>query len=165
MKSLEIVKYPDARLRIATTDVLSITTELRTFIDDLVNTMYVHEGLGIAANQVGRSEKIFIIDGRLNGEDNPIIFINPQIIETSNIFSKSNEGCLSFPGIFVDIERPNWVKIKALDIDLKSFELEGTGLLARALLHEFDHLSGKLMIDMVSSLKKDIINKKIKKQK
>lgn len=165
MKLLEILTYPDTRLRQPSVELKDFNDEIKEFINDLINTMYVEDGIGLAAIQVGRPEKIFVIDGNVADSIDPIVFINPKILETSNNFISSNEGCLSFPGIYVDIKRPDWVKMEAINQDGKLFITEGEGLLARVLQHEFDHLSGKLLIDLVGLVKREQIKKKTRNKK
>ena len=167
MAVLEIVKYPDPRLREKTTVVESIDDEIRQLVTDLIDTMYALNAAGIAAIQVGRPERIFIIDGKVatDGDENaePLVFINPEVVETGKGDEVSDEGCLSFPGVFVEIKRPRWAKLRATNVDGETFEAEGDGLFGRALQHEFDHLSGKLMIDLVGMVKKEIIKRKMKR--
>lgn len=166
MAVLDIVTYPDPRLREPTFEVEEIDQGVRQLVQDLTETMYALNGAGIAAIQVGRFERIFIIDGRVaTGKDNadPVVFINPEVVETGKGLTVSEEGCLSFPDVFVDIKRPRWAKIRATNLDGESFEWEGEGLLGRALQHEHDHLTGKLMIDLVGMVKKEMIKRKMKR--
>jgi peptide deformylase len=166
MAVLDIVKYPDPRLRETTFEVSEITDDIRQLVRDLVDTMYSLNAAGIAAIQVGRLERVFIIDGKVAGGDDkspPLVFINPQLVETGKGLAVAEEGCLSFPGVYVDIKRPRWAKIRALDVDGNTIEVDGEGLLGRALQHEFDHLTGKLMIDLVGTIKKEVIKRKMKR--
>lgn len=166
MAVLDIVKYPDPRLRETTFEVSEITDDIRQLVRDLVDTMYSLNAAGIAAIQVGRLERVFIIDGKVAGGDDkspPLVFINPQLVETGKGLAVAEEGCLSFPGVYVDIKRPRWAKIRALDVDGNTVEVDGEGLLGRALQHEFDHLTGKLMIDLVGTIKKEVIKRKMKR--
>ena len=126
-----------------------MTDELRRLTDDMFDTMHAAKGIGLAAPQIGRSERIAVIDV----EDNPIVIVNPEIVITEGS-AKAEEGCLSIPEIFGDVERPSRVTIRALDRDGERFELEATELLARCLQHEIDHLHGKLFIDYLSFLKR-----------
>ncbi|WP_428263746.1 peptide deformylase [Haliangium sp.] len=167
MAVLPIVVWPDPRLRQETRRVTEITDEIRTLYRDLVDTMYAHNGLGIAAIQVGDPTAMFLVEPELAGasaKDDPVAFINPEILWTSEESEKTDEGCLSFPGIYVPVERPVAARVRALGIDGESFEIEGEGLLARCLLHENDHLTGKLLVDFVGPLKRQMIKRKLGKQ-
>lgn len=167
MAVLDIVKFPDPRLRETTFDVREITDDIRQLVRDLIDTMYSLNAAGIAAIQVGRPERIFVLDGKCvpGGDDNtpPLVFVNPELAETGKGLAIAEEGCLSFPGVFVDIKRPRWAKVRALDADGKQVEVDGDGLLGRALQHEYDHLTGRLMIDLVGTIKKEMIKRKMKR--
>lgn len=166
MAVLDIVTYPDPRLRETTFDVKEIDDSVRQLVQDLTDTMYAQNGAGIAAIQVGRFERIFLIDGRVATEKEdaePVVFINPEVVETGKGFAVQEEGCLSFPGVFVEIKRPRWAKLRAMNLAGETFEWEGDGLLGRALQHEHDHLTGKLMIDLVGMVKKEMIKRKMKR--
>ena len=166
MAILDIVKYPDPRLREPTFDVTEITDDVRELVRDLKDTMFAADGAGIAAIQVGRLERIFLIDGRVatgDEEAEPVVFINPKVVDTSPATIRSEEGCLSFPGVFVEIGRPRRAKLQAMDLDGNTFEAEGEGLFARAMMHEFDHLTVQLLIDMVGMVKKEVIRRRMKK--
>jgi peptide deformylase len=166
MAVLDIVTYPDPRLREPTFEVKTIDDDVRKLVQDLTDTMYAQNGAGIAAIQVGRFERIFLIDGRVATgleEAEPVVFINPEVVETGKGISVSEEGCLSFPGVFVEIKRPRWAKLRAMSLSGEIFEHEGDGLLGRALQHEHDHLTGKLMIDLVGAVKKEMIKRKMKR--
>lgn len=163
----DIVVWPDSRLREATQEITEITDEIRALYRDLADTMVAYSGVGIAAPQIGVAKKMFLVEaevvGRPEGED-PVAFINPELTWKSDERDRAEEGCLSFPGIYVPIERPAQARIRALGIDGEMFETEGEGLLARALQHEFDHLTGKLFIDFVGPLKKKMIKRKLKRE-
>jgi peptide deformylase len=134
---------------------------------DLVDTMYAHNGLGIAAIQIGDPTRMFLVDPVLAGlgeNDPPLAFINPEIVWTSEDTDKSDEGCLSFPGIYVPVERPTRARVRAMGIDGASFEVEADGLYARCLLHEHDHLTGQLLVDFVGPLKRQMIKRKLSKR-
>jgi peptide deformylase len=168
MAVLDIVTYPDPRLREPTFEVAEVDAGIRQLVRDLIDTMYSLNAAGIAAIQVGRLERIFIIDGKVAdpeaGDDaKPLVFINPELVETGRGLTVAEEGCLSFPNVFVDIKRPRWAKIRARDVDGNLFEADGEGLLGRALQHEFDHLTGRLMIDLVGMVKKEVIKRKMKR--
>ena len=126
-----------------------MTDELRRLTDDMFDTMHAAKGIGLAAPQIGRPERIAVVDV----DNNPIVIVNPEIVITEGS-AKAEEGCLSIPEIFGDVERPSRVTIRALDRDGERFELEATELLARCLQHEIDHLHGKLFIDYLSFLKR-----------
>lgn len=166
MAVLDVVKYPDPRLREETFAVGEIDDGIRQLVTDLIDTMYAQNGAGIAAIQVGRLERIFILDGRVvDGDENadPIVLINPEIVETGGGLEVAEEGCLSFPGVFVDVKRPRWAKARAMNVAGETFEIEGEGLLARAIQHEHDHLTGRLLVDMVGMVKKEMIKRKMKR--
>ena len=161
-----IVIWPDPRLREETRQVTEINDDIRQLYQDLVDTMYAHNGLGIAAIQIGDPTRMFLVEASLAGKDkdsDPVAFINPEILETSAETQKSEEGCLSFPGIYVPVERPIHARVRAMNLDGEMFEFEGEGLLARCLLHEFDHLTGKLLADFVGPLKRKMIKRKLAK--
>ena len=161
-----IVVWPDPRLREKTRSVLEITDEVRALYRDLADTMYAFDGVGIAAVQIGVPVKMFLVDSIVAGKGggDPIAFINPEIVSVSADKDKSEEGCLSFPGIYVPIERPRQARLRAMGIDGQMFEAEGEGLFGRCMQHELDHLTGKLMIDFVGPLKKRQIKKKLEKR-
>lgn len=166
MAVLEVVKYPDPRLREDTFDVAEITDDIRQLVRDLIDTMFSLNAAGIAAIQVGRHERIFIIDGKVATGDeaaDPLVFINPEVVETGKGLVIAEEGCLSFPDVFVDVKRPRWAKVRATNVEGEIFEVEGEELFGRALQHEHDHLTGKLMIDLVGMVKKEMIKRKMKR--
>lgn len=165
-----IVVWPDPRLREKTRAVSvaadgAVPEEIRALYRDLADTMYAYDGVGIAAIQIGVPVKMFLVDSKVagRGEGDPVAFINPEIVSVSADKDKSEEGCLSFPGIFVPIERPRQARLRAVGIDGQVFEAEGDGLFGRCMQHELDHLTGKLMIDFVGPLKKRQIKKKLEK--
>lgn len=161
-----IVIWPDPRLREKTRAIPEITDQIRALYRDLADTMYAYDGVGIAAIQIGEAFKMFLVDARVAGREagDPIAFINPEIVSVSPDKEKGEEGCLSFPGIYVPIERPRQARLRAMGIDGQMFEAEGEGLFGRCMLHELDHLTGKLMIDFVGPLKKRQIKKKLEKR-
>ena len=163
MSLLEILEYPDQRLRTIAKPVKDVTPEIETLIDDMFETMYDAPGIGLAATQVDQHIQLIVMD--LSEEkDNPLVFINPEITILEGEAEKMQEGCLSVPGFYEDVSRIEHVLIKALDRDGKPFELEATGLLAVCIQHEMDHLNGKLFVDYLSSLKRNRIKKKLEKQ-
>lgn len=166
MAVLDVVKYPDPRLREPTIEVGEIDDGIRQLVADLTDTMYALNGAGIAAIQVGRPERIFLIDGRVAGGDDDapvVVCINPEVVETAKGLTIGEEGCLSFPGVFVDVKRPRFAKIRARNLEGDEFEIGGEGLLGRALQHEHDHLTGRLLVDMVGMVKKEMIKRKMKR--
>ncbi|WP_434422320.1 peptide deformylase [Nannocystis pusilla] len=144
-----------------------ITDDIRQLVRDLIDTMYSLNAAGIAAIQVGRLERVFVLDGKVpaGGDDNspPLVFINPELVESGKGLAVAEEGCLSFPGVYVEIKRPRWAKVRARDLEGNTVEVDGDGLLGRALQHEHDHLTGKLMIDLVGTIKKEVIKRKMKR--
>jgi peptide deformylase len=147
---LDIRVLGDPILRQATTPVAEITDSIKRLIDDMFQTMHHARGIGLAAPQVGRTERLTVVD--VDGEQ--IVLINPEIILSSSAKSKGEEGCLSIPDIYADVERPKTVTVRALDRNGQPFERETADLLARCLQHEIDHLDGKLFLDYLSVLKR-----------
>ena len=137
-------------------EVKEVTPRTVTLIEDMLDTMYESNGVGLAAPQIGVLKRIVVIDVSEEGDD-PIIMINPRIIETSGEQTGS-EGCLSVPGKAGNVTRPNYVKAVAYDENMELFEIEGTELLARAICHELDHLDGKLYVDLVEGPLQDVSN-------
>jgi peptide deformylase len=149
MAILEIIKYGDEKLRTPSKEVTKVTSKIQKLIKDLIDTMYAKDGVGLAAPQVGENYRIFVIDTATGKEpSNPIVFINPKIVKKSGAVN-SNEGCLSFPNVYVDVRRYTDVIVRAKDEKGKIFSIEANGgsLLARALQHETDHLDGIVFID------------------
>jgi peptide deformylase len=162
-----IVKYPDSRLRQPTKTVEKVTDDVRRLVQDLTDTMYAQNGAGIAAIQIGAPEKIYLVDPTVAGRtetDPPMVFINPEIVWLSEETETKDEGCLSFPGIYVPIKRALKAKVRAMNLEGQIFEVEGEALFARAMQHEGDHLNGKLMVDFVGPLKRKMITRKLQKQ-
>jgi len=161
---LPIVKYGDPVLQEEGEEVNSIDGKLAEFIGSMFETMYAAKGVGLAAPQVALSKKLFVMDVSAGKETNGrIICINPQIVETKGKVV-SEEGCLSFPGIYFEVERPEIVTVSAIDLDGKEFTFEAEGLAARCVLHETDHINGKLFIEFLSPLKRDLLKRKIKRK-
>ena len=150
MTLLPIRVMGDPILREETKPVPAITAELQRLIDDMFETMYAARGIGLAAPQIGRSERLAVVDV----DDEPMVLINPEILESSSATEKAEEGCLSIPDVYGDVERPKSVLVRAMDRDGNVFEREASGLLARCMQHEIDHLHGKMFIDYMSVLKK-----------
>jgi peptide deformylase len=160
---LEILKYPDPRLREVAKPVPAVSDEIKKLVDDMAETMYAAPGCGLAATQLGIALRIFVIDVAAENEPSDLnVFINPEILKTDGTQTWT-EGCLSFPGVTEEIKRANQVKVRALGRDGKAFELEADGLLAVAIQHETDHLNGVLMIDKLSALKKRMMSRKLAK--
>jgi peptide deformylase len=147
---LDIRVLGDPVLRKPTKPVQAVTDELRKLIADMFETMYAAEGIGLAAPQVGRTERITVVDV----EGKKYALINPQILETSGPPDKAEEGCLSIPDIYGDVERPSEVTVRALDEDGNEYEISANELLGRCIQHEVDHLEGRLFIDYLSPLKR-----------
>ncbi|HEV8496643.1 MAG TPA: peptide deformylase [Gemmatimonadaceae bacterium] len=150
MSVLDIRVLGDPILREETSPVEQITDALRMLAKDMFDTMYLAKGIGLAAPQVGRSERLAVIDVN----DKAFVIINPEIIELDSKTAKAEEGCLSIPDVYGDVGRPVRVRVRALDLEGKPFEIEADELLARCLQHEIDHLHGKLFIDYLSVLKR-----------
>jgi peptide deformylase len=162
----QILRFPDARLRQKSAVVATFDNDLRQLIEDMAETMFAANGAGLAAIQVGMPLRLFIVDGEVAGGAEgsvPRVFINPELVEISSEAQTGDEGCLSFPGIYVPVKRGMKARIKAMDIEGQPFELEGAELLARALQHENDHLNGRLLIDQVGPVKREIIKRRLRK--
>jgi peptide deformylase len=157
---LDIRVLGDPILRAETTPVGTITDDIRRLVRDMFDTMHIAKGIGLAAPQVGRTERLAVIDV----DKNPMVIVNPEVIYTEGK-AKAEEGCLSIPDIYGDVERPAKVRIRALDIEGREFEVEADELLARCLQHEIDHLHGKLFIDYLSVLKRRTAMAKWTKEK
>ncbi len=163
MAILPILVYPDVRLKTRAEPIAEVTDAIRQLAADMAETMYDAPGVGLAANQIGVMKRIFVID--IADEDDPselTVFINPEFL-TMDGEQVYPEGCLSFPGVTEDIKRAATVRVKALDVQGESFELEAEGLLAVAIQHENDHLNGVLMIDKVGTLKKKKMSRQVQK--
>jgi len=158
-----IVKYGDPALERTAAPVTAFDAELRKLIEDMFESMYAAHGVGLAAPQIGISKRIAVID--VTFKEDPaqkLVLINPEIIHKEG-HQRSNEGCLSLPEFREKVARPNRVTVRAQDVHGKTFERTGEELLARAFLHETDHLNGKLFIHHISALKRDLIKRKIRK--
>ena len=162
----KILTEPDPFLRQKSSRVDEVSDEIRTLMDDMLETMYSAPGIGLAAIQIGVPKRVIVIDlSREDEEKNPLYFVNPEIVTNSNNDAVYEEGCLSVPGQFAEINRPDKCKIKHLDYNGKEQILYAEGLLATCIQHEIDHLEGILFIDYLSKLKKNMIVKKLSKQK
>ncbi len=162
MAILEILRFPDPRLRNEAKPVAEVDAAVRQLVDDMFETMYEAPGIGLAATQVNVAQRVVVID--ISEEhDEPLCFINPEILEREGE-EQMEEGCLSVPGFFESVTRAERVKVRALDCDGKPFELDADGLLAVCIQHEIDHLDGKLFVDYLSNLKRQRIRKKLEKE-
>ena len=162
MAILNILHFPDERLRTVAKPVEKVTDKHRTLISNMLETMYDAPGIGLAATQVNVHERILVID--ISEEKNdPIVLINPEILEKDGD-QEFDEGCLSVPGIYETVHRAENVRVKALNQKGEVFEMNAEGLLAVCIQHEMDHLLGKLFVDYLSQLKKQRIRKKLEKQ-
>ena len=160
-----ILHYPDKRLRRPGRPVTEFGEELQTLVDDMAETMYAAPGVGLAATQIGVTQRVFLVDVA-TGQDEASdlrVFVNPEIIERHGTIGWE-EGCLSFPGVHEDVQRAERVKVRAQDRHGETFELEADGLLAVAIQHENDHLDGKLMIDHLSILKRRLVHRAMSKR-
>jgi peptide deformylase len=164
MARRDILILPDKRLRLASKPVGKIDAATRRLIDDMFATMYAAPGIGLAAIQVGEPKRVITLDlAKRDQAKEPRVIINPEILWTAAEKASYEEGCLSIPEYYEQVERPVAVKVKYLDIDGESQEVEATGLLATVLQHEIDHLNGVLFIDHISKLKRDRVIKKFAK--
>jgi peptide deformylase len=158
-----IVLYGDPVLREKARPVEKVDRQVKDLVDDMIATLKKAKGLGLAAPQVGVSKRIFLIDlSAIDLTESVRVFINPEILETSGEVLME-EGCLSFPGIYQKITRPEKLIVKATDANGKEFEMRADGMLARAILHEYDHLEGKLFIDYFSPLSRALVSGKLRK--
>ena len=166
MSQRKIVIEPDPILRKKSKTLETVDDELRKLLDDMLETMYAAPGIGLAAVQVGVLKRLIVIDISKDKEKkNPLFLINPEIISRSKKTSIYEEGCLSLPGHYAEIERPAECQIKFVDYNGKEKELKADGLLSTCIQHEVDHLNGVLFIDYLSKLKRSMIIKKLSKQK
>jgi peptide deformylase len=163
MAILDILHFPDPRLRTRAQDVVTVDDQVRTLVDDMFETMYQAPGIGLAATQVNVHQRILVID--ISSEQNePVVFINPEILDKYGS-EEMDEGCLSVPGVYERVQRAEQIRVRALDRNGEAFELETEGLLAVCIQHEIDHLDGKLFVDYLSQLKRQRIRKKLEKQR
>lgn len=162
MATLEILHFPDPRLRTRAKPVATVDDQLRRLVDDMLETMYAAPGIGLAATQVNVHKRVIVID-LSKEQDQPLVLINPEIVEQRGV-EEMEEGCLSVPGVYERVERADQIKVRALGRDGQAFDLEADGLLAVCIQHEIDHLDGKLFVDYLSPLKRQRIKKKLEKQ-
>jgi peptide deformylase len=162
MARLNILHFPDPRLRKRALPVETVDESVRSLVNDMLETMYAAPGIGLAATQVNVQKRIVVMD--VSEEKNqPLAFINPMILERTGE-TETDEGCLSVPGFYDTVRRAERVRVSALDRDGEPFELDASGLLAVCIQHEIDHLDGKLFVDYLSMLKRDRIRRKLEKQ-
>jgi len=163
MSLLNILHFPDPLLRQKAVPVARVDDETRRIIDDMFETMYQAPGIGLAAVQVNILQRIVVIDVS-EEKDQPLCLINPELLAAEGT-EKTEEGCLSVPGIYEPVERAERIRVRALNREGQPFELEADGLLAVCIQHEIDHLDGKLFVDHLSALKRNRIRKKLEKQR
>ena len=162
MALLPILSYPDPRLRTIATPVKEVTAEIKTLIADMIETMYDAEGIGLAASQVDQHIQLIVMDLSEN-KDKPVVFINPKVTPLVEEKQPYEEGCLSVPDVYDKVERPNKIRIEALDADGNAVDQEAEGLLAVCIQHEMDHLNGVIFVDYLSRLKQTRARDKVKK--
>jgi peptide deformylase len=166
MALLEIVTAPDPRLKIKAKPVARVDEKVRRLMDDMLESMYHAIGIGLAAPQVGATERVIVVDVARDGEKpQPLRIANPEILWRSEEMMTANEGCLSLPEHYADVERPAAIRLRYLDHENEIREIEAKGLLATCLQHEIDHLDGVLFVDHISTLKRGMILRKLQKAK
>ena len=161
MSILTILEFPDKRLRTVAKEVNQVDDNIKTLIDDMLETMYSAKGVGLAATQINVHQRVIVMDISEN-KDEPICLINPKIIAAAGV-EESEEGCLSVPGFFETVRRAERITVQALNREGESFELEADDLLAVCIQHEMDHLQGKLFVDYLSAFKRNRIKAKLEK--
>ncbi|RUO69642.1 peptide deformylase [Idiomarina ramblicola] len=162
MAKMTVLQYPDERLRKVAQKIEKVDDNIRSVIDDMFETMYEEQGVGLAATQVDIHKRLFVADCS-EDQNEPMVFINPEITEAEGHF-KNDEGCLSFPGVYAKVERAEKITVTALDKNGERFSRSAEGLLAICIQHEIDHLNGKLFVDYLSPLKRERIRKKLEKE-
>ncbi len=163
MAILKILEFPDPRLRKKAVPVANVDDDLRVLIDDMFETMYAAPGIGLAATQIDVHKRLFIADISQE-KDDPYVLINPEILEKDGV-AVTEEGCLSVPGYFEEVERAEHVRVRYLDRDGNPLETDADGLLAICIQHEIDHLNGRLFVDYLSEAKRQRIRKKLEKDR
>ena len=163
MAKLPIIEFPDPRLRTVARPVKEVDTRIRQLIDDMFETMYEAPGIGLAATQVDVHEQLLVLDVS-EDKSYPMVFINPEVLSAEG-HQVYQEGCLSVPGIYADVKRAGSIRVRALDRDGQPFEINAEGLLAVCIQHEMDHLAGKVFVDYLSPLKRELVRKKLAKQR
>lgn len=162
MAVLEVLRFPDERLRTVAKDVENVDDDIRSLVSDMFETMREEKGIGLAATQINVHQRVIVMDVSEN-QDNPMVLINPEIIEKDGV-TISEEGCLSVPNNYAKVERSETVKVRALNEQGEQYEQEADGLMAICIQHEMDHLIGKLFVDYLSPLKRQRIRKKLEKE-
>lgn len=162
MALLPILEFPDERLRKKAKSVESVTPDIRRLVDDMLETMYAAPGIGLAATQVNIQLRILVMDLSEN-KDDPLVLINPELVSKAGT-EESEEGCLSVPGFYEKVTRAESVEVRGLDREGQSVTMHADGLLAVCIQHEMDHLEGKLFVDYLSPLKRQLARKKVKKE-
>ena len=162
MAILDILHFPDPRLRIKAKPIATVTDSHRRLAQDMLATMYAAPGIGLAATQVGVDQRLIVVDVSEHG-DQPQVFLNPELLAKEGT-EVMQEGCLSVPGVYEEVERAERVRVRVMDLDGKSREFDADGLLAVCIQHEIDHLDGKLFVDYLSDLKRQRIRKRIEKE-
>ncbi|MCU4675877.1 peptide deformylase [Catenovulum sp. 2E275] len=162
MAIYQVLKYPDERLRTVAKEVTDVNDAVKQICENMIETMYESQGVGLASTQVDVIERIFVADCS-EEQNEPLVFINPEIVEKRGE-RVHEEGCLSFPGVYAKVERADEVTVKALDKNGEEFTMDADGLLAICIQHELDHLNGKLFVDYLSPLKRQMIRKKLEKE-
>ena len=163
MANLKILEFPDPRLRTKATPVAAVDDDLRVLIGDMFETMYAAPGIGLAATQVDVHQRLLVTDVSVD-KDDPYVLINPEILEKDGVIA-TDEGCLSVPGYYEEVERAEHIKVRFLDREGTEQDLEAHGLLAVCIQHEIDHLDGKLFVDYLSEAKRSRIRKKLEKER
>lgn len=163
MALLPILEFPDPRLRKVAAPVRDFDDGLRTLVENMFETMYQEEGIGLAATQVNVHKRLLVLDVS-EEKDSPQVFINPEFDVIEEELQDYQEGCLSVPGFFEEVSRPRAIRVRARDSQGESFELEARGILAVCIQHEIDHLDGKLFVDYLSPLKRQRIRSKLEKE-
>ena len=163
MTKLAILEYPDPKLRTRATPVAEVDEMVRQLAADLLETMYAANGVGLAATQVDVHRRVIVLDVS-EGRNQPLVLINPELVSAAGK-GPGEEGCLSLPGIYDTLPRATHIRIRALDLAGKPFELDAEGLLAVCIQHEMDHLEGKLFVDYLSELKRQLIRRRLEKER
>ena len=163
MTKLVILEYPDPRLRTKAEPVRRSMTQCGSLVDDLLETMYAAKGIGLAATQVDVHKRVLVIDVS-DGREQPLVLINPEILAAEGR-APVEEGCLSLPGIYDKLQRATHIRVRALGRDGQPFEMDADGMLAVCIQHEMDHLDGKLFVDYLSELKRQLIRRRLEKER
>jgi peptide deformylase len=163
MTKLVILEYPDPRLRKTATAIETVDDAVRQLADNMLETMYAANGVGLAATQVDVHKRLLVLDVSTE-RDQPLVLINPEILSAEGL-APAEEGCLSLPGIYDKVSRPTRIRVRALDRNGAPFELDADGLLAVCIQHEMDHLQGKVFVDYLSELKRQLIRRRLEKER